>query len=70
MGGVTAVRERGKFASEFFAALKTKMAAAEGPPPLGLHLHMGPDTPPTIANMVGAIDAGIVAPVEIIAQKR
>lgn len=66
---ITAERERRQFAVDFFAALKAGMAGEGGPPPLGLHLHMGPDSPRKIANMVDAIGAGIVAPVEIIARK-
>lgn len=60
-------RNRGTFAKEFFAGLKARSAG--GPPPLGLHVIMGADAPTKIANMVGAVAAGIIAPVELIATK-
>jgi len=41
--------------------------AGSGPPPLGLHLVMGPTTPTKIGNLVAAIKAGVVAPTEIVA---
>jgi hypothetical protein len=42
--------------------------AQSGAPPLGLHLLMGPTTPQKIANMVSAIEAGVISPTEIICQ--
>jgi SAM-dependent methyltransferase len=66
---VTEERNRGDFAVEFFAALKARTASAGGPPPLGLHLIMGADAMVKIANMVEAVGAGILAPVEIICNK-
>jgi len=43
-------------------------SAQHGPPPLGLHILMGPSTPQRIANVVGALDRGVIAPIEIIAR--
>lgn len=43
--------------------------ASGGPPPLGLHLVMGPTTPTKIGNLVAAIKGGIVAPTEIVARR-
>jgi len=63
-------RTRREFALEFFAAIRARGAALGGPPPLGLHLVMGSDAQQKIANIVDALAAGILAPVEIIAQKR
>lgn len=62
-------RNRSEFAIEFFAGLKARTAGMGGPPPLGLHIHMGPDAPSKIANMVEAVTTGIMAPVEIICDK-
>lgn len=62
--------DRTDFAESFFANLAGVQNAAEGPPPLGLHLLMGPDTPIKLRNMVANITAGRVAPVEMIARKR
>lgn len=62
-------RDRRDFALEFFAALAARTAAAEGPPPLGLHLLMGPTAKRKVANMVENIEAGRIAPVELIARK-
>ncbi|MFK7752199.1 MAG: class I SAM-dependent methyltransferase [Sedimentitalea sp.] len=58
------------------SALAQKTFAAQaasretGPPPLGLHLVMGPDTKHKFANLRGAIDSGLLAPVQIVAQRR
>ncbi|WP_162243906.1 class I SAM-dependent methyltransferase [Aurantimonas sp. Leaf443] len=54
-------RER---ALAFFAALKAQAKAAA--PALGLHLLMGPTIREKSANMISAIDAGTLAPVEMI----
>jgi len=66
---VLAERDRAGVAAEFFAALRERSARAEGPPPLGLHLMMGPDAPTKIANMITAISDGIIAPVELICRR-
>ena len=47
-----------------------KMANAEGPPPLGLHLLMGETRAKKMKNMVENISSYKVAPVEIIAEKK
>lgn len=44
-------------------------AATDGPPPLGLHLVMGPQTPTKFGNLVRAVKAGSIAPTEIIAHR-
>lgn len=66
---VVGQRDNSAIALEFFDALRSRTAAAGGPPPLGLHLVMGPATTTKIANMVDAVSAGILAPVEIIAER-
>lgn len=62
-------RNRGKFALKFFADLKARASAADGPPPLGLPLIMGAQAPMKIQNMVENVARGIIAPVELIARK-
>jgi ubiquinone/menaquinone biosynthesis C-methylase UbiE len=64
-----AERNRRDFAIEFFRALRARMAQAGGPPPLGLHLVMGPDAAIKIGNMMTNIEAGSIAPVELIARR-
>lgn len=62
---ITAQRERRDFALEFFARMRERIAAAGGPPPLGIHLLME-DRATKIDNMVANIEAGRIAPVEMI----
>ncbi len=66
---VSQLRNRGEFAVEFFDAMKAKVAQLGGPPPLGLHLILGANAPAKLANMISAIQAGTIAPVEIICHK-
>lgn len=62
-------RNRATFAAEFFAAMRSRSMDAGGPPPLGLHVIMGSDASTKIANMVSAIGAGTIAPIEVICQR-
>lgn len=62
---VLAQRSRREFAITFFRELRARIAQS-GAPPLGLHLLMGATTPQKIANMVSAIEAGLISPTEII----
>ena len=66
---VAAERNRRDFALNFFAELSAKIAAAGGPPPLGLHILMGETRAEKIKNMVENIAADRIAPVELIARK-
>jgi SAM-dependent methyltransferase len=66
---VVAERNRREFALEFFQQLWARMARAGGPPPLGLHLVMGPDAATKVGNMLANVEAGTIAPVEIIARR-
>jgi ubiquinone/menaquinone biosynthesis C-methylase UbiE len=66
---VISEQNRREFAVEFFAQLKATSQKASGPPPLGLHLLMGPTAPEKIKNMIDNIARNIIAPVEVIAQK-
>jgi hypothetical protein len=61
---------RRDFALGFFKQLSAKTEANGGPPPLGLHLLMQQSTVVKLKNMVDNITAGLIAPVEIIAQKQ
>jgi len=67
---ILAERNRRDFALAFFADLRTRTAAAGGPPPLGLHVLMGKNTPEKVQNMIDNISRGHIAPVELIARKR
>ena len=58
-------RDRGEFAAEFFAAMATRAGAQ---PPLGLHVIMGQDAPTKMRNMVAAVTAGVVAPIELVCE--
>ena len=62
---VVASRNRRDFALEFFANLRARMEA-EGPPPLSIQLLMGDTAQVKVANMVRNIQAGRIAPVEMI----
>ena len=66
---IVAERSRRDFALNFFARLQAKNEAANGPPPLGLHILMGETAPLKIKNMIENISTGRIAPVEIIAEK-
>lgn len=65
---ITSEIDRTDFAKEFFAKQAANAAAADGPPPLGMHLVMGADIGMKIQNMVHNITAGRIAPVEMIAR--
>ena len=43
-------------------------AAARGPSPLGPHLLMGPGAPQRVANVMAAVQRGLIAPVEMVAR--
>ncbi len=58
-------RALGAYALDFFARMRAAMEAQGGPPPLGIHLLME-DHARKIANMVANIEAGRIAPVEMI----
>jgi SAM-dependent methyltransferase len=64
---IAAERDRRDFALDALKAVGRPPGA--GPPPPGIHLLMGADAREKIANMAAAIEAGAIAPVEIIAQR-
>ena len=65
---IVAERNRRDFAIEFFRTMRARMTQTGGPPPLGLHLVMGPDAATKIGNMMANIERGVIAPVELIAR--
>ena len=60
------VNNREDFAKAFYQ----KMAVKKQPNPLSLHILMQQDAAQKIANMISALKAGIIAPIEIYAFKR
>jgi len=63
---VEATRDRRAYALDFFATMRRRMAAADGPPALGLHILLGETANAKFANMADNIAAGRFAPVEMI----
>lgn len=62
-------RNRRDFALAYFTQLRSRMAAADGPGPLGLHTLMGSRRQDQVRNMIENISAGRIAPFELIARK-
>jgi ubiquinone/menaquinone biosynthesis C-methylase UbiE len=63
-------RDRGDFAREFFRQVVARSAESGGPPPLGTHILMKTDVPQKLANIVSNLEAGLMAPVEMICRTR
>ena len=61
-------RSRRDFAIEFFRQLRARAAEGGGPPPLGLHILMGPSAPKKVMNMIDNLERGLIAPTEIISR--
>lgn len=61
-------RDRRDLALEVFRRMRARIAES-GPPPLGLHIHLGPEAPRKVANMIAGLERGIVAPVEMICRR-
>jgi SAM-dependent methyltransferase len=61
-------RDRGDFARAFFRQVVARLAEQGGPPPLGIHILMKQDIPEKLQNYVASLEAGVIAPVEIIAR--
>ena len=62
--------DRTGFARAFFAKVRAAASAPGGPPPVGLHLLMGPGIGTKIGNFASLVEAGALAPIEMIAEKR
>lgn len=66
---IVAERNRRDFALQFFQQLRERHRAAGGPPPLGIHILMGTDVARKVENMLNNIEAGVIAPVEMLAHR-
>jgi len=64
---VEVVEDRTEAAEAFFERLRAGRGSS--PSPLGLHLVMGPEAPTKVANMIAAVEGGIIAPTELVARK-
>ena len=62
-------RSRRDFAIAFLERVRGQ-AGQSAAPPLGLHILMGPETPRKVANLIGNLQRGLVAPTEIICRAR
>ena len=69
--GFTPVAERNRrdFALDFFRKVFARMEQAGGPPPLGIHLLMRGTAGQKLQNYVTHVEAGDIAPVEMIFRK-
>lgn len=65
---VTEVDDRTEFGLNFFK--KALANAGDGPPPLGLHLLMGDSAREKFTNMLNNLEAGRIAPVQILAKRK
>jgi ubiquinone/menaquinone biosynthesis C-methylase UbiE len=66
---VTSAKSLREFAMEFFRGVFEK-AAASGPPPLGLHLLTGANTPEKFGNYAQGLAARAIEPVIMVAERR
>ena len=64
------VEDRSGFARAFFQRALAVAAASDGPPPLGTHLILGASAPEKLRNVRNNIEAGHIAPVQMIATRR
>jgi ubiquinone/menaquinone biosynthesis C-methylase UbiE len=63
-------RNRQEFAREFFRQVKARLAETGGPPPLGIHILMKSHVSEKLDNYVSNLEAGLIAPTEIICRAR
>ena len=66
---IASMRDRREAALDLLRKLAAR-AKQHGPSPLGLQVVMGPEARRKVANMTAALDAGIIAPVEIVARMK
>lgn len=64
---IASMRDRREAALDLLGKLAAR-TKQQGPSPLGLQVVMGPEARRKVANMTGALGAGIIAPVEIVAR--
>jgi len=62
-------RDRGEVAREVYHARVAALSQKGGLPPLGTHILMGASAPQKIANMITMLEAGTLAPVEMICRR-
>jgi SAM-dependent methyltransferase len=62
-------RNRGKYAIEFFHAMRARIVA-QGTPALGIHIVMGKDFQDKTGNLLANLERGLIAPVEMIGRAR
>lgn len=67
--GIDSETDRSSLALTVWREMREK-AAAQGAPPLGLHLLMGPTARQRIANVMGAVQQGVLAPISIVTTQR
>lgn len=63
------IRNRREFTLDFFAKAAARMAAAGGPPPVGIHQLMRHTAGQKLENYVTCVKAGKIAPFELIFRK-
>jgi ubiquinone/menaquinone biosynthesis C-methylase UbiE len=64
------VEDRSGFARDFIQRALAAAVGTDGPPPLGTHLILGPSAPEKFRNVLSNIEAGHIAPVQMIATRR
>jgi SAM-dependent methyltransferase len=64
---VVATTDRRELALALWREMGARVAR-EGPPRLGLHLLMGPTAPQRLSNVIGAVERGVLAPVQMVAR--
>jgi MPBQ/MSBQ methyltransferase len=62
-------RSRGEFGIDFTEKVIARLAQG-GPPALGVHLLMGEKAPVMVKNVLAAMKAGVLEPVEIVGVKK
>ncbi|MDP5215805.1 class I SAM-dependent methyltransferase [Ruegeria sp. 2205SS24-7] len=63
------IRNRKDFALDFFKTVFARIEEAGGPPPVGIHLLMRDTAGEKIQNYVNCVQAGLIAPFELIFRK-
>ena len=65
--GIEAEHDRRGLAIELGRRMRED-AAKHGPPPLGLHVLIGPTAPQRLGNVMRTLEGGVIAPVEFVAR--
>jgi SAM-dependent methyltransferase len=66
---VVAEVDRREYALDFLHRVQASTVDSQGPPPLGLPILMGSSAPVKLKNMVKNLSRGLIAPVEMVAEK-